>query len=51
VLGTVGDPLGYYQPVATLVDGGCVVTETAARAALTAAAIASRNATIAGTSL
>ena len=51
VLGTEGDPQGYDQQVATLVDAGCVVTETAARAALTAAAIASRNATIAGTSL
>jgi FdrA protein len=47
VLGTEADPQGYADQVAALVDAGCVVTETAARAALTAAAIARRDATIA----
>jgi FdrA protein len=43
VLGTDRDPQGYSDQVATLVDAGCVVTQTAARAALTAAAIATRD--------
>jgi FdrA protein len=47
VLGTDRDPQGYRDQVATLVDAGCLVTQTAARAALTAAAIATRNPSIA----
>jgi FdrA protein len=43
VLGTERDPQGYHDQVRTLVEAGCVVTETAARAALTAAAIATRD--------
>jgi FdrA protein len=43
VLGTDRDPQGYGDQVATLVDAGCLVTQTAARAALTAAAIATRD--------
>jgi FdrA protein len=39
VLGTDRDPQNYDDQVRTLVDAGCVVTETGARAALTAAAI------------
>jgi FdrA protein len=42
VLGTDRDPQGYEDQVRRLVDAGCIVTETAARAALTAAAIATR---------
>ncbi len=44
VLGTEQDPQGYRDQVRTLAEAGCVVTETAARAALTAAAIATRDA-------
>ncbi len=51
VLGTGGDPQGYDDQVRTLVEAGCVVTETAARAALTAAAIATRNPQIAAVRL
>jgi FdrA protein len=51
VLGTEGDPQGYHGQVRALVEAGCVVTETAARAALTAAAIACRDATIAAAPL
>jgi FdrA protein len=43
VLGTDQDPQGYDGQVRKLVDAGCIVTETAARAALTAAAIAARD--------
>lgn len=43
VLGTDQDPQGYRGQVDVLVDAGCVVTETAARAALAAAAIATRD--------
>jgi FdrA protein len=43
VLGTDRDPQGYRGQVGALVDAGCVVTETAARAALAAAAIATRD--------
>ncbi|HEU4425833.1 MAG TPA: hypothetical protein VFR67_25120 [Pilimelia sp.] len=43
VLGTDGDPQGYAEQVRRLVAAGCIVTETAARAALAAAAIAARN--------
>ncbi|HEX2355389.1 MAG TPA: hypothetical protein VHI50_02870 [Micromonosporaceae bacterium] len=47
VLGTEKDPQGYADQVRRLVDAGCIVTETAARAALTAAAIATRRPEIA----
>jgi FdrA protein len=43
VLGTEQDPQGYEDQVRKLVDAGCIVTETAARAALTAATIATRD--------
>jgi FdrA protein len=43
VLGTDHDPQGYRDQVGALVAAGCVVTETAARAALAAAAIATRD--------
>jgi FdrA protein len=42
VLGTDGDPQGFEGQRATLRDAGCIVTETAARASLAAAAIALR---------
>ncbi|MFE3452600.1 FdrA family protein [Nonomuraea sp. NPDC059194] len=44
VLGTELDPQGYQEQVRRLAEAGCVVTETAARAARTAAAIATRRA-------
>lgn len=44
VLGTERDPQGYRHQVRELTEAGCVVTGTAARAALTAAAIATRKA-------
>jgi FdrA protein len=40
VLGTEGDPQGYDAQRDRLVEAGCIVTETAARASLAAAAIA-----------
>ena len=43
VLGTEGDPQGFEGQRATLRDAGCIVTETAARASLAAAAIALRD--------
>jgi FdrA protein len=43
VLGTTRDPQGYQRQVDTLVEAGCMVTETNARAALLAAAIAGRD--------
>jgi FdrA protein len=43
VLGTDGDPQGYARQRRTLEDAGCIVTETAARASLAAAAIAVRD--------
>ena len=43
VLGTNGDPQIYSAQVAKLVAAGCIVTETAARAALVAGSIAARN--------
>jgi FdrA protein len=43
VLGTQGDPQGYDRQRKILQDAGCIVTETAARAALAAAAIAVRD--------
>jgi FdrA protein len=42
VLGTEGDPQGFDGQRAKLRDAGCIVTETAARASLAAAAIALR---------
>jgi FdrA protein len=43
VLGTTRDPQVYERQVDTLVEAGCMVTETNARAALLAAAIAGRD--------
>jgi FdrA protein len=43
VLGTHGDPQGFDTQRQAFTDAGCVVTETAARASLTAAAIAHRD--------
>jgi FdrA protein len=43
VLGTEGDPQGFEGQRAKLRDAGCIVTETAARASLAAAAIALRD--------
>lgn len=51
VLGSDGDPQGYEQQVRTLADAGCLVTETAARAALTAAAIVARDPSVVTTEL
>jgi FdrA protein len=45
VLGTDEDPQGYSAQVKSLTDAGCIVTETAARAALVAARIARRETT------
>jgi len=42
VLGTEGDPQGFEAQRAKLREAGCIVTETAARASLAAAAIALR---------
>jgi FdrA protein len=42
VLGTEGDPQGFESQRTKLRDAGCIVTETAARASLAAAAIALR---------
>jgi FdrA protein len=42
VLGTEGDPQGFEAQRAKLRDAGCIVTETAARASLAAAALARR---------
>ena len=47
VLGSSGDPQGYARQRAALEAAGCVVTETAARAAYLAAAIAARKPEIA----
>jgi FdrA protein len=44
VLGTDQDPQGFARQRATLTEAGCIVTETAARAALAAAALATRDA-------
>ena len=43
VLGTEGDPQGFDAQRRAFTDAGCVVTETAARASLAAAAIATRD--------
>ncbi|MCH9690402.1 MAG: protein FdrA [Gammaproteobacteria bacterium] len=47
VLGTDEDPQNYDEQVATLVDAGCIVTQTAARASLVAATLATRDTTAA----
>ena len=47
VLGSSGDPQGYARQRAALEAAGCLVTETAARAAYLAAAIAARKPEIA----
>jgi FdrA protein len=47
VLGTRADPQDYDRQVSVLVEAGCIVTETAARAALTAAAVVGRDPTLA----
>jgi FdrA protein len=47
VLGTEADPQGYHAQRAALVDAGCIVTETACRASLVAAAIAVGDPTVA----
>jgi len=46
VLGTEGDPQGFEGQRAKLRDAGCVVTETAARASLAAAAIVLRDTSV-----
>lgn len=46
VLGTDGDPQGFARQRETLEAAGCIVTETAARASLAAAAIAVRDPTL-----
>jgi FdrA protein len=51
VLGTDADPQGWAAQRATLAGAGCIVTETSARAALTAAAIAQRDVSIAARNL
>jgi FdrA protein len=43
VLGTEADPQGFARQRRAFADAGCLVTETAARASLAAAAIATRN--------
>jgi FdrA protein len=50
-LGTDADPQRYSAQVAALVGAGCIVTETAARAALTAAALARRDPSVATVAL
>jgi FdrA protein len=51
VLGTEGDPQDVERQRAAFLDAGCVVTETAARASLAAAAIALRRPELAATEL
>lgn len=51
VLGTAHDPQGLERQRAAFVDAGCVVTETAARATLAAAAIALRRPELAAVAL
>ncbi|MDN5916676.1 MAG: protein FdrA [Pseudonocardia sp.] len=51
VLGTEGDPQGFDRQRTAFADAGCVVTETAARASLAAAAIALREPGLVGTAL
>jgi FdrA protein len=47
VLGTEADPQGYHAQREALVDAGCIVTETACRASLAAAAVALGDPTVA----
>lgn len=51
MLGTEHDPQGLARQRAAFADAGCVVTGTAARATLAAAAIASRKPELAATAL
>ncbi len=51
VLGTEQDPQGFAAQRRAFTDAGCVVTETAARASLAAAAIARRDPELAGAAL
>lgn len=51
VLGTDQDPQGYFAQRDRFVDAGCIVTETAARASLVAAAIATGDASLVGADL
>ncbi len=51
VLGTEGDPQGLDRQRQAFIDAGCLVTETAARASLAAAAIALRRPELAATRL
>lgn len=51
VLGTDADPQGLSAQRHRLVEAGCIVTETAARASLVAAALATGDPTVAGRSL
>lgn len=51
VLGTDGDPQGYERQRRAFTDAGCLVTETAARASLVAAAIALREPELTSVSL
>jgi FdrA protein len=46
VLGTEQDPQGFERQRRTLAEAGCIVTETAARAALAAAALARRDSSL-----
>jgi FdrA protein len=48
VLGTLADPQGLEAQRATLAEAGCLVTPTAARASLAAAALATRSAGLVG---
>ncbi len=51
VLGTDGDPQGLAGQRNRLAEAGCVITETAARASLAAAALATRNVALIGSEL
>lgn len=51
VLGTDQDPQGYEKQKQAFTDAGCLVTETAARASLAAAALATRKPELAATAL
>ena len=48
VLGTEGDPQGFAEQRDRLVEAGCIVTETAARATLAAAAVATGDESLLG---
>jgi FdrA protein len=51
VLGTQRDPQNLQRQQQTLRDAGCIVTETAARAALASAAVAARDPDVVSRSL